>query len=151
MFTENTNQGKSLILTNITNSNKKDFCFWSHLTKFWIHQRILKKNVAWFPQNIKQHNCFIIDNKKCFLSAKSALKTRIMTAEISALTTYILNCNNISQFYCFYGIFNQINAVLVRKRNYKNKLTNKNLNNHIRKAAYIKYIWLICHYGIVDI
>ncbi len=27
--------------------------------------------------------------------------------------TFILNCNNISQYYCFYCIFDQINAALV--------------------------------------
>ncbi len=40
-----------------------------------------------------------------------------MAAENSALLTYeniltvILNCNNISQYYCFYCIVDQINAI----------------------------------------
>ncbi len=38
----------------------------------------------------------------------------------------ILNCNNISQFCCFYCIFKQINAAFVSKRNFsKNKKTTK--------------------------
>ncbi len=28
------------------------------------------------------------------------------------------NCNNISQYYCFYGIFDQISAALVTKRDF---------------------------------
>ncbi len=35
---------------------------------------IKKKNpeIKWFPQSMKRHNCFNIDNNKCFLSSKSA-------------------------------------------------------------------------------
>ncbi len=37
--------------------------------------------------------------------------------------TVIWNCNNISQYYCFYCIFNQINAALVRIRDFLPILT----------------------------
>ncbi len=39
------------------------------------------------------------------------LKTGVMAAENSALPSYIviLNCNNVSQYYCFYCLFDPIN------------------------------------------
>ncbi len=47
-------------------------------------------------------------------------------AEITFEHTYIhientLNWNNISQFYCFYYIFDQINAALVSRSDFKTK------------------------------
>ncbi len=76
----------------------------------------------------------IDDNMKYFFNSKSAycndhvtLKTRVMTDETSTLhhriklhftiflnRRVLLKCNNISQYYRFYCIFDQINAALVR-------------------------------------
>ncbi len=41
------------------------------------------------------------------------LKVRV--AHLNNFTLTILNCNNISQYYCFYCIFDQINVALVRQ------------------------------------
>ncbi len=71
-----------------------------------------------------EHNCFINNKeKKWFLKDNVTLKTGVIAAENSALPsqniknikkTVILYFTNILQYYCFYCIFDQLDAVLVR-------------------------------------
>ncbi len=85
----------------------------------------------------------IVNNQKCFLSSKSAYYNDFWrscdtkdwsndaenTAFIVGITailsdihienkTAILNCNYIPQYFCFYCIFDQMNAALVSRRDF---------------------------------
>ncbi len=99
---------------------------------FWTFY--LSKNMYHgFLQNIKQHNCFLEytdnNNNKYFLSGilewflkdHVTMKTGVMAAENRALPSqeYLFKKKNISQYYWFYCIFDQINAALVSIRDFQ--------------------------------
>ncbi len=96
--------------------------------KYWAAQLftaliIIYINVSWAPN----------EHDNWFLKDHMALKTIVMTAENSAAITginyyyyYCVYCDSISDYYCFFLCFDQINAALI---NYKKLLsqTFKNL------------------------
>ncbi len=109
------------------------------ITKLYFRQLLLQLSVSCDPSEIiliywfgsKEQNLFKIENicniMNVFTVTCDKLNVFLLNKSIDWILlhqqngfkyTFILNCINISQYYCFYCIFYQINAALVSTRDF---------------------------------
>ncbi len=70
-----------------------------------------------YKVDIKQHNCFQCETKflmflEHVISEESCETEGCLKIQLKKIYIKVYICNNISQFYSFYCIFDQINAAL---------------------------------------
>ncbi len=105
---------------------------------------IIIRNVSWAPnQNIRMISKGSCDTKDWSNDYWKFSLAITWINYILKLKTVILNCNNISQYYCFYCIFNHINAALMSIRFFFPKSFNVKSYQHSNSIMFWKIIVMV--------
>ncbi len=79
----------------------------------------LKQQISISERMISERSCDTKDWSNDAENSALHQRNKLHFKMYFKIKQFFFNCNNISQYYWFYCIFNQINAALVRKRDLK--------------------------------